>query len=131
MVVIGRTCPRGNYGPVPRYALEQSKRVLPEQDIEQNFKVVEQYQFCLGHISHLGKQTRQLKRTLAFSEIKHAPGKLKTDIDQRSRRAFMNILECRGLSRTSRGYQYDKAVVKLGSLANSLRDLIGEWFRHY
>jgi len=43
----------------------------------------------------------------------------------------MNVLQHGGLARTGRGDQHDEAMVQLGSLADSLYDSIGEWFRHY
>ena len=38
----------------------------------------------------------------------------------------MNILKRGGLAYTGWGYQHDKAMVQLGSLANSSYDTIGE-----
>lgn len=42
----------------------------------------------------------------------------------------MNGLERGGFARTRRSHQYDKPVVKLGSLSDSSYDSIGEWFRN-
>jgi len=98
--------------------------------IEEDLDVVQQDHIGCGCAHDLCKEAGQLQRPLALGEVEHAPGKLEVDVDQRSRRARMHILERGGFARTGRGHQHDETVVQLGSLVDSSYDSIGEWFRH-
>ena len=64
------------------------------------------------------EQAGQLQCPLALGEVEHAPGKLEVDVDQRSPRALMNILERSWFCPAGRCHQHEKAVVKLGRLVD-------------
>jgi len=130
VLAVDGAAPSRDHRLVPREPLQKPQRVLLERDIEEDLDVVQKNHIGCGCAHDFCEEPGQLQGTLALGEVEHAPGKLEVDVDQRSRRALMNILERGRLARTGWGHQHDETVVQLGSLANSLYDSIGEWLRH-